>query len=396
MFTTGQRTRMRAALISSTASRNNLWSSGNLAATGVGAPDVLCKADFTASRRTMCVGDSTRFSDLSFNGNPTSWNWTFNGGAPATSIDSMPWVTYTTAGSHDVTLTATNGTGSPSETKTNYIVVFPVSAQYSNPTYTEDFEGSPLPNSDWNITSNAGPSFLQNTSVGFYGTKCMWLNNFAATSGDVDIAYSPVIDLTAITSPKLYFRVAFAQTNSIDEDILRVYCSTNCGATWVKRYEKAGAALATTPYVFSSFTPTNGSQWRLDSVSISPYAGANDFIFKFEFHAGGGNNIFIDEINIFAPSMIGMQEEAMEQYNFNVFPNPVENNSTVSFTLPEKQTVNIKLLDILGQEISTLANGELNAGEHKYAIGSSTMSSGVYFIRFTSGEKAFTRKVVVN
>jgi PKD repeat protein len=81
-------------------------------------------ADFTSNTTTVCAGDSIFFTDLSTN-DPTSWSWTFGGGAsPATSSDKNPRVRYTTAGTYNVTLVATNSTGSSTPvTKTSYITV---------------------------------------------------------------------------------------------------------------------------------------------------------------------------------------------------------------------------------------------------------------------------------
>jgi PKD repeat protein len=68
------------------------------------------------------VGGSVNFVDLSTN-NPTSWSWSFPGGTPSGSTYQNPTVTYNTAGTFDVTLTATNSAGSDTETKIGYVSV---------------------------------------------------------------------------------------------------------------------------------------------------------------------------------------------------------------------------------------------------------------------------------
>jgi PKD repeat protein len=79
-------------------------------------------ADFTASDTTIYVGDSVNFTDLTTN-NPTSWSWTFSGGTPSSSTQQNPTVTYNTAGTYTVSLTAINSAGSDTKTKNNYITV---------------------------------------------------------------------------------------------------------------------------------------------------------------------------------------------------------------------------------------------------------------------------------
>lgn len=79
-------------------------------------------ANFVASNTNICAGSTVSFTDQSTN-TPTSWSWTFAGGTPSTSNAQSPTVTYNTAGTYTVTLTAANGAGSDVETKTNHIVV---------------------------------------------------------------------------------------------------------------------------------------------------------------------------------------------------------------------------------------------------------------------------------
>jgi len=79
--------------------------------------------NFVADQTTISVGGSVNFTDLSTNA-PTSWAWTFAGGTPGTSTVQNPTgIVYNTAGVYNVTLVATNGIGSDTETKTGYIIV---------------------------------------------------------------------------------------------------------------------------------------------------------------------------------------------------------------------------------------------------------------------------------
>jgi len=79
-------------------------------------------ANFTGSPTTVYEGQSVSFTDTSTN-NPTSWSWSFPGGTPSSSTSQNPTVTYNTAGTYNVSLTATNSAGSDGETKSNYITV---------------------------------------------------------------------------------------------------------------------------------------------------------------------------------------------------------------------------------------------------------------------------------
>ncbi|MBJ6368168.1 endonuclease/exonuclease/phosphatase family protein [Snuella sedimenti] len=89
----------------------------------VGATSGVPIASFTSNATTTTTpGQSVSFTDNSTN-SPTSWNWTFGGGTPATSSSQNPTATYNTEGTYDVTLTVTNASGSDSITKTGYVTV---------------------------------------------------------------------------------------------------------------------------------------------------------------------------------------------------------------------------------------------------------------------------------
>ena len=67
-------------------------------------------------------GESVHFKDMS-TGNVTTWNWTFEGGEPATSTEQNPVVTYNHAGSYAVTLTVGDGTETATKSRAAYVIV---------------------------------------------------------------------------------------------------------------------------------------------------------------------------------------------------------------------------------------------------------------------------------
>ncbi len=80
-------------------------------------------ADFTVEDNTVGVGYGAIFTDESA-GNPTAWEWTFDGGDPSTSsLQEPPPITYDTPGLYTVELTVTNPAGSNTMTMTDFIDV---------------------------------------------------------------------------------------------------------------------------------------------------------------------------------------------------------------------------------------------------------------------------------
>jgi VCBS repeat-containing protein len=99
----------------------NYWHYKASAGGGGGAP----VANFTSDVTSGAPGVTVNFTDTSSNG-PTAWAWNFgdaSSGVLNTSSAQNPSHQYLTAGPYTVSLTATNGSGPGSITKTNYIVV---------------------------------------------------------------------------------------------------------------------------------------------------------------------------------------------------------------------------------------------------------------------------------
>lgn len=79
-------------------------------------------ANFTSNKTLIRPGETVNFIDLSL-ANPYRWNWEFEGGTPATSIQPNPSVVYNTEGTYNVKLTVSNNIGSDEIVKEMYIVV---------------------------------------------------------------------------------------------------------------------------------------------------------------------------------------------------------------------------------------------------------------------------------
>ena len=403
MFTAGQRSRMRTALTSSTASRNNLWTTANLSATGVSPQGSPCApiADFKSGSQFVCANTNVNFSDLSWNGQPTSWNWSFPGGTPSTSTDSFPVVTYANPGTYPVSFTVTNAQGTNNISKNNYITVFGATAGYQGP-WQEGYETSILPNADWTIVNNGGVTWTRTSNAAASGTYSMFLQNTTNTALSTDEAIGPSVNLSAINSPTFTFKVAYAQKNSSQNDYLKVFVSTNCGVSWSQRYSKASAqlqTLGTGVYQSAAFTP-NANQWRTETINLNNIASLTNVRFKFVFicdSSTSGNNIYIDDINIVSSSGVGMEEQFENSLNYYVAPNPSQGVSVVNFNLENSSKIKLNVTDLSGRCVQSISEQVYFPGEHQLTIGNViNFSSGIYFINLCVDDKFFTRKLIID
>jgi hypothetical protein len=77
------------------------------------------------------------------------------------------------------------------------------------------------------------------------------------------------------------------------------------------------------------------------------------------------------------------------------YPNPFSQQTTVELALSEQADVKVRVYNVLGQKVATVADGEMDAGTHKLGWDGSSLSSGVYFVRMEAGSKTDVHKVTV-
>ena len=66
------------------------------------------------------------------------------------------------------------------------------------------------------------------------------------------------------------------------------------------------------------------------------------------------------------------------------YPNPFNPETRIRFYLPQKAFVTLKIYNLLGQEIKTIARGQMNKGRHSYRFDGSGLASGMYIYRITA------------
>jgi hypothetical protein len=77
------------------------------------------------------------------------------------------------------------------------------------------------------------------------------------------------------------------------------------------------------------------------------------------------------------------------------YPNPFNPVTTISFSLPIKSFVSLKIFDIMGRKVATIVSEELSAGTYSRQWNASNMSSGIYFYQLQAGSFIQTKKLIL-
>lgn len=81
--------------------------------------------------------------------------------------------------------------------------------------------------------------------------------------------------------------------------------------------------------------------------------------------------------------------------SLNLFPNPADSRSEISYTLNASSNVKIEVYNIVGEKAATVFSGFQNAGEQSMSIDTQKLSNGIYFVKLTSGSSEKTIKLSV-
>ncbi len=77
------------------------------------------------------------------------------------------------------------------------------------------------------------------------------------------------------------------------------------------------------------------------------------------------------------------------------YPNPFNPSTTISFAIAAKSFVTLKVYNVLGKEVATLANGEFESGRHSVDFNASDLASGVYYYTISAGNFTSTKKMIL-
>lgn len=78
-----------------------------------------------------------------------------------------------------------------------------------------------------------------------------------------------------------------------------------------------------------------------------------------------------------------------------ITPNPVKGSARITFTLNNPAQTTVKIFNLQGKEVATVASCHLESGSYGYNFSAKPLRAGVYFCRLEAGVNDYTRKMVV-
>jgi alkaline phosphatase D len=105
---------------------------------------------------------------------------------------------------------------------------------------------------------------------------------------------------------------------------------------------------------------------------------------------------FQPDIPPFAPSIVNYSEIQPAPVVLSSYPNPFKSLNYTNIVLEKSMDINISLINVNSQYISTIFNGKLKAGNYTFIIDGNHLAEGIYYIKLLSGTSEKTIKLVKN
>ena len=146
-----------------------------------------------------------------------------------------------------------------------------------------------------------------------------------------------------------------------------------------------------------------GTGGQLDVVAIGNLDGdaADEVVYTQGYTRGVANDTTADAAIVdLQHTMVSVKladNNIPEQFYLNQnYPNPFNPSTTIQFGLSSEKVVELKVFNILGQEVMTLISGQsMKAGSYNVNFKASNLASGTYIYRLKAGNQVMSKKMIL-
>jgi hypothetical protein len=255
--------------------------------------------------------------------------------------------------------------------------------------FFEGFESNAFISNGWSINNPDLLNTWTRTIPGAESSSSIFIKNDSIYSktppGNVyyDFLSTPFLSFNNATSPFIEFDLAYAKAGNPKIDSLVISYSILCDTTWTSLLSLSGNQLLTTSTIQNMFVPVS-TDWKHYKINLSTLANKRFVKLRFEDYSKGGNNLYLDNINIYSNP---------DHLKVSIYPNPSSSIVNIEVDLPSQEDVSIEVFDLLGRTLlkQTLTNTNSFLG----SIDVSTLPAGIYLVRIIANNQKIVKKLQV-
>lgn len=144
----------------------------------------------------------------------------------------------------------------------------------------------------------------------------------------------------------------------------------------------------------NSFTSGSAAPAPWEYTHTFTAAGNNPYYC--EPHGGPGGSGMSGVITVMAPVSVPEDELIANEFELKQnYPNPFNPSTRINFAIPNASFVNLKVYDVIGNEIATLVSEEKQAGNYEIDFNAAELSGGIYFYQLRAGKFIESRKMTL-
>lgn len=218
-------------------------------------------------------------------------------------------------------------------------------------------------NLQWTIT-NIAPEFLQ---------PIYTAGNWVGTNEPLPVELSLFEYQLLDSKVKLIWETA-SEVNNYGFDVERATLNADSIKNWGKIGFVEGNGTSNSPktYEFNDVElPKTLIAWyRLKQIDID------------------GTYDYSKSLEVDLSTITGIENEIPVEYSLSQnYPNPFNPSTKIKYSIPYKSDVRLKLYNVIGEEVKTLVNEKLEAGNYSFTLKADNLASGVYIYRITAKQE---------
>ncbi len=140
------------------------------------------------------------------------------------------------------------------------------------------------------------------------------------------------------------------------------------------------------------YLPLSASSWTLGYTY--PVGNEINFLYFDELLVGAGTGLYSQGVDGLTTGIV-KNTAGGNRNKMLVYPNPIKNITTISYTIYSNEHVFLSLVDMMGRKIQTIVNENKAPGTYKATINVEQLAKGVYIVKLISGKNVSVQEVVI-
>lgn len=276
-------------------------------------------------------------------------------------------------------ITSVNGSGDNNLLNNSGTTSLLVDRESGNAPFREGFD-----NGTWVTAGNPGePEWVATT---FNGNRTMAIPAFNTPSSTSSWLVSPVYSLTYLSEAGLFFDMSYGVRTNVNDKLelaIQPGCDSDFEVIWSQELSEIAFDESETAWVPQG-------EWIETFINLNSYVGMDEVRFAFIFTNRGGNNLYLDNVELTNNS--ALTQPRPSRGNFVVYPNPTVGEFTLTLGLEERSDVQVDLINLSGAVVARREFSEML--NHTIEIDPGQLY-GLHFVRVRGNGIDKTERILI-